>query len=209
MNKKIVISIIFIIVAIVASVFMLQKKSTVLVEKKQSQAQQQSEQQSTQSGSQQVIDTSDWKTYRDEKYKFEIKYNPNWEIKENPGKGALGDESSYIILNKNLTNLAISIQKINSDKDPETWYKEKGFGGTTLEKVTYTNGYKTYYVKEDNENVHLLHEYLISNNKEIIWFTFNEKQRTFNKQTGKNEEISFSEYLSEFETMVNSIRFLK
>lgn len=181
------------------------EKQNVLLQQKQAEEARklEEERQATQTEN---IDTSDWKTYRDEKYKFEIKYNPKWEIiKSNPP--GIGGEWSDINVDKNRNDVAMNIARFRSDKDPKKWYVNQGFGGTTLDREYSINNYRTYYVQMDVKNTYLYHQYLISDKKVIIIFAFQEKHRQLNIKTGEVTETSFSQYLPDFEAMVNSIRF--
>lgn len=159
---------------------------------------------------QDVIDTSDWKIYRDKKYGFEIKYNPSWEIIQNPGKWALGEESMNILVDKNRNDIGMHIGRIKSDENPKEWFEKKqlGSGSVVFDKEYQINNYETYYAKIDIPSVHLMHEYLISNKKNLILISFLEKYRQKDLNTGEIKETSFSEYLPEFEAIVNSIRFI-
>ena len=67
-KKKVVIFGVIVVAIVIAGVFVMQKKSKITVDKKQTVTQQQTDQQ--------AIDTSDWKTYKNEKFGYEIKY-PN------------------------------------------------------------------------------------------------------------------------------------
>lgn len=150
---------------------------------------------------------NNWKVYIDKKYGFEFRYNPAWEIKDNGAVASIGGETLSLIVDKNRNDIGISITRFNSSEDPKSWYKTKGFIGDTLDKQYYISNYPVYYVKEDNERAHLLHKYLISNQKRLILFLFQEKYRKVNPKTGGIEETSFSQYLPDFEAMVNSIKF--
>lgn len=168
------------------------------------------EQEQASQTNQTVVDTSDWKIYRDKKYGFEIKYNPSWEIIQNPGKWALGEERMYISVNKSRNDIGMNIGRIKSDENPKKWFEKKqlGSGSVVFDKEYQINNYETYYAKIDMPSAHLMHEYLISNKKSLILLSFQEKYRKKDVNTGEIKETSFSEYLPEFEAMVNSIRFI-
>lgn len=155
-----------------------------------------------------LVDTNNWMTYRDEKYRFEIKYDPDWKITNDGYVAAIGGETLSIIINEDIDDMHIGINRFELDKNPREWIREEGIIGITSEKQLYINGYPVYYMEEDNSSVHLIKNYLVSNNNgEMVWFSFQEKYRKFNPNIGRYEETSFSQYLPEFEAMVNSIRF--
>ncbi len=209
-NPLILAGIIITIIVIVGAVFVVRKNAQIKTNTGQSQgnlipqATDQSKQ-SIEDEEQRSIDTSNWKTHKDEKYGFEIKYNPTWEIKQNPGKGALNDESNFIVLDKSHKDLVITIQKIKLKEfiSPRDWYKKKGFGGATLEKDLEINGYPTYYVETENKDVH----FFISNENNLIFFNFNERVRIINAETNEINWIDYSRFLPEYKAMVNSIKF--
>ncbi len=153
------------------------------------------------------IDTSDWQTYKDEKYGFEIKHNPNWEIKKVPAPGIGGDWSSVVFI-KNREDISMNIARLKSDKKPKEWIKEQGILGVTYEKEVEINGYPIYYTESDIPNTYFQREYMFYRNNIIISFSFSEKYYKRNLETGKMDEVSFSEYLPDFEAMVNSIKFI-
>lgn len=53
-----------------------------------------------------------------------------------------------------------------------------------------------------------MHDHIISNKKNLILFSFEKKYSQKDLNTGEIKETSFSQYLPEFDAMVNSIRFL-
>lgn len=153
------------------------------------------------------VDISNWKTYQDEKYKFEIKYNPDWEIREARRGPAIGGEYLEIVVDKSRSDIGMGINRFKTDNDAKKWIKEEGIGGITKDREFYINDYPAYYMEEDNDKVHLVKNYLIQNNGQLAWFSFQEKYRKFNPDMKKYEETSFSQYLSSFNAMVNSIKF--
>ena len=155
-------------------------------------------------------DTSNWNTYKDEKYNFEIKFNPEWKIESQQQRGARG-EILWVIPDETRNDIGMDIVRVKSRKTPKDWllYPELGgtTGGITFDKEYYINDYPVYYAEFDNPLVYLTHDYIFSDGENIVKFSFTEKNRNVNQKTGEIEETSFSEYLPDFENMVNSIEF--
>jgi hypothetical protein len=155
------------------------------------------------------VDVSDWKTYRDEKYGFEIKYNPTWKIKEarNDEKGKDG----LFILAGNNYGVNVGAEETLTQESSKAWFSRKS---STMkakkenERDYLINNNSAYYSKMSFDNSYNEHEYVISNGKSLINFYFSEavKQETENEEM---KNIGISSYLLDFETMINSITFFR
>ncbi|WP_374683229.1 PsbP-related protein [Accumulibacter sp.] len=65
------------------------------------------------------LDTSNWKTYRNEKYSFEIRYPDNWEIRKSAGHNS---DSSVISLTSPETRKLIQDRATDSSCDLSVYY---------------------------------------------------------------------------------------
>ena len=65
------------------------------------------------------LDTSDWKTYRNEEYGFEIRYPDDWEMRENTGQNS---DSSVISLAGLETRTLIEDRATDSSCDLSVYY---------------------------------------------------------------------------------------
>lgn len=88
MNKKIIISIIIFLLLVGVAVFWVVKEAK---ERKE----QQIIQQQYQERQSEEIDTSDWQTYRDEEYGFEVKYPKDWVYEKEKAKGIDKEDGKY------------------------------------------------------------------------------------------------------------------
>lgn len=207
MNRKVIIIFILILIVLSAGAGVWKWKNKPAQNITAPKGQIQSEQNQNETAQEAPVDTSNWKTYRDKKYKFEIKYNPNWEIREVKVGPAIGGDFMEVIVDKSRDDIGMGINRFKTGKNPSNWYNDQGFGGATFDKEYLINNYLAYYVKVDNSKVYLLHRYLISDRKKMIELTFQEKSRKVDPKTGEIIETSFSQYLPDFEAMVNSIKF--
>ena len=212
MNKKVTIVIILILaLALVAGGFWCwqnNKKAEVNQPVEQIENQEQPQNAETE------VDTSDWKTYHDEKYGFEIRYPKRWEIRDGE-INAFGGEWLFIIVEGNNSIVMQINRRILENGNPLKWVKEKIInnsigGGQKVEVMEYllNNPYiYAFHVRLDNSEMYVRHLHLVSNKRSMIYFNFEEISRRMNQVTGKPMEMNFSKYLPEFEAMVHSIKF--
>ena len=150
------------------------------------------------------IDTSDWKTYRDEKYGFEIRYNPAWEIRD-AGISAFGGEWLSIHIPEN-PSVIIQINRREFKKGYLEWIRNqmnplvgKGVKMEIIGDILMNNDINAWHViSSDDIQTFKAHDYYISNKKTIIVIHFSEIY----------EKEVYSGYLSDFGAMVHSIKFL-
>jgi hypothetical protein len=194
-----------VILLFLAGVYFLARQNN-KVEEKQKNMETEKNYKQTQEESKVEIDPSDWQTYKDSKYGLEFEFNPKWEIRDEGPVAAIGGETLFVIVDKNRNDIAMSITRFKTSEDPDEWIKEKGWG--IVDRQYTINNYPTYYSKTDNPKVYLLHQFLISHNNKLVSYSFTEKYRNFNSKTEEYEETTFSQYLPDFEAMVDSIKFI-
>lgn len=154
------------------------------------------------------IDTTNWKTYVDENYGFEIKHPWQWEFKDLGFVSASGGEIISIVIDENRNDTGMSIVRFKlNKKNPEEWFNYLGILNSPNKKITINN-YSGLYIKEDTPTMFLRHSYYIFNKNSLVSLYFKEKNRDVNLKTGEIVETSFSEYLAKFEAMVYSIKFI-
>ncbi|MEA3272959.1 MAG: hypothetical protein U9P90_04825 [Patescibacteria group bacterium] len=160
------------------------------------------------------VDTSNWLSFTDEKYGFEIKYPENWQISDG-GINAFGGE--WLKVNSGDKYIPIQINRRElTDSNPSEWtwnnvIKNSIGGGQKMELEEYlTDNPYVYamYVRLDNSEMYVRHKHLVSDKKTMVYFSFEEIDRRRNQTTMEIEETSFSEYMPEFEAMVHSIKFM-
>lgn len=127
------------------------------------------------------IDISNWKTYRDDKYKFEIKYPYNWEFDEFDGK------SFFIEGFKEVNRIGISekskklINSIDGDYMVNiSVYSNKKIFYTTL------NDWRKFDINNaiDNKEEYFFKKYSFSNDEVLV----------FKRKKHNNENIGITSY---------------
>ncbi|EKE16008.1 MAG: hypothetical protein ACD_11C00055G0002 [uncultured bacterium] len=150
-----------------------------------------------------VVDISDWKIYRDEKYGFEIKHPRDWEFKDS-GTNAFGGEWISIVINDNLS-IVMQINRRELKTGYLEWIRNQinPLVGKEVEmeiigdNLMNNDIHAWHVISSDNTQTFKYHEYFISNKKTIVVIHFTEIY----------EKGIYSSYLSDFKTMVHSIKF--
>jgi len=161
-------------------------------------------------------ETKSWKTYSNNQYNFEFKYPNNWTI--DSSDYSLFKNGKFVITLNNpeiRQNTIISIQIISPGNDDLKKYarEEAGVGIPVSieseENIITKNGIPALYTII-NDTSYTDHEYVIGNNKLILWFNFREISRSFSP--GGTEAISetkLTEYLPIYKNIINSVKFTK
>ena len=135
----------------------------ILVGQKVSQSELQPEQVATSTSDE--IDTSDWKTYRNEEYGFEFRYPEGWLECETPqgDYGFLFLNRSEINCKNYQSNLIVKVSKLESDFDRWLQREEERQGGYH-ERINFSNGGVYVYQKglvDGNSSVYFVKEELL------------------------------------------------
>lgn len=202
-KKNLIIILVLIVVAIIGAWYVKNKKQQIAENQKKQQ-----EELVKKENQNQEIDTSDWKIYRDEKYKFEIKYDPEWRVKEARNTQA-GEDGLFILIDGNY-GINVGAEEVLTQEKPQVWLERKITkmkAKKENEKVYKINNNKIYYSKIIVDNSYNQNTYVISNNGSLISFYFSDTSEKENSETGTTEKIDYSRYIAAFEKMVNSVKF--
>src|SRR3989338_8799423 len=165
-------------------------------------------------------DTLTTATYRNSEYGFGFRYPSDWVIQgeEQDPIGTGGDgyglglslSSSealvaHLVKYGNTDLFMVSVIVDNSDRTPRDYYKQ-GNLDFSEEYDLVINGYPAYYVKHSNPS-YTDHTYVVSNNGSVVSFSFRELSRYFNSNSGVEEENIYTQYLSDFGSIANSVEF--
>lgn len=155
-----------------------------------------------------VDDTSGWETYSDPDNMYYMKHPKTWVFQgsSNTGLGLANSFTPGDVIKSheqkygNNSIVLMSVYTIASKDNPKDWHVNQGFV-VSESKELFINGHTAYYTKEIN-NSYTDHGYTIDAGDNIIYFIFREKS---NNVDGVD---TYTQYLSDFEAIVNSIRFL-
>ena len=165
-------------------------------------------------------DTLTTATYRNSEYGFGFRYPSDWVIQgeEQDPIGTGGDgyglglslSSSealvaHLVKYGNTDLFMVSVIVDNSDRTPRDYYKQSNLDFSE-EYDLVINGYPAYYVKHSNPS-YTDHTYVVSNNGSVVSFSFRELSRYFNPNSGVEEENIYTQYLSDFGSIANSVEF--
>ncbi len=154
------------------------------------------------------IDTSDWKTYRNEEYGFEFKYPKNWEVQRLKNVTTpLYDGLALVTvpIKRPINNkLIFGVAKSSTSLSPKQWYIENiDNPDINLEesgKMMKINGFDAYYVFENKSYRSMNYIIKISPNL-ILFLNF--------RPSSDNIPYNFEEYIPYFKTMVWSLKQTK
>ncbi len=158
------------------------------------------------------IDTSNWKTYRNEEYGFSFKYPEGWVIKESPNANTFLFKGLSVKVHpkevdKYNRGLFFNINVFKSESNPKVWYQTKyenpdaikGYKGET--KELKINNLDAYYVVDNKVKDYKDISYLISKNNIIIYSTFRSE-----RNYGSKGDFSYEKYIPYFKSLVYSIK---
>lgn len=137
------------------------------------------------------IDTSDWKTYKNEKYGYEIKYPSEWQGGEEssvakvasftPEKRDMAQAGFWVYLYENPENLSTKDWWVKDYKKGDAKYTYKGiirFSEINMDVYKEESGLEfQYYISSKNSNIYLIVSPLVEEkmNQILSTFKFTEK----------------------------------
>ena len=158
-----------------------------------------------------TIDTSNWKTFRNEEYGFEMQIPSDWGMNKDtyPFPPGIGGEwfTAEPIDRVDNGKLRFTVAVFDSMESSEEWIKSK-LGGLQRHDFTekkHVGKYEAYYlqdVSDDLEYWYVDNAYVVSSGEQIFFIQFREKSGP------ENWQYDYSSSLPIFETFVSSLKFL-
>lgn len=160
---------------------------------------------------------SGWKTFKSDDGVFTLSYPSTWTSGAPGDCGLLTCVAQYGFGPSNLNNVLIDVIEVHSSLTPQEWF-QKNFAPSSGDDTDVSrapiNNYDTYHDKiadyptgYTNPN-YIEEHYTISHNGYIVDIRFREISNSFlpNSETLASHE-DFSQYIPEFDSVVNSIAF--
>lgn len=160
---------------------------------------------------------SNLKEYKDPRGILSITYPPSWVVYPEQGKSLAGANFTPAELiakyaaeeQQFVRGLAVGAGEAN--ETPENYFKKITAEASTgqIEAANLTiNGYPAYRVKGDVNGTDYV-VYIFTHNNRVVYFNYRIKESEKTHQDDIQKSVDFSPYVSDFEAIIASIRFLK